>query len=66
MYMKAQPNPQKLNMTLYNRLNSEKVTGDLINEEEIEGKKFYVMRVGQRMLKLSKDAYTSKKMFAHS
>jgi hypothetical protein len=53
----------KPNFTLYNRLNNEQVTGSLINEDEIEGKKFYVMQVGARTLKLAKDAYSPKRMF---
>lgn len=53
----------KPGFTLYNRLNNEQITGSLINEDEIEGKKFYVMQVGQRTLKLAKDAYSPKKMF---
>lgn len=51
----------KPNYTLYNRLTNEQLVGDLINEDEIEGKKFYVLRVGQRILKLAKDAYVPKK-----
>lgn len=63
MYMKTRPNQFviKPNFTLYNRMNNEKITGDLINEDEIEGKKFYVMRVGPRKIKLAKDAYSPKK-----
>ena len=53
----------KPGFTLYNRLNNEQITGSLINEDEIEGKKFFVMKVGQRTLKLAKDAYSPKKMF---
>ena len=52
----------KKNVTLFNRLNNESVTGDLINEDEIEGKKFFVMRVGPRVMKLAKDAYNIKKV----
>lgn len=52
----------KPNFSLFNRFNNEQVTGDLINEDEIEGKKFYVMRVGQRVLKLAKEAYSPKKV----
>lgn len=52
----------KPNYTLYNRLNNEKIIGDLINEDEIEGKKFYVLKVGVRVLKLAKDAYSPKKV----
>lgn len=51
----------KHNVTLFNRLNNEQITGDLVNEDEIEGKKFYVLRVGPRLMKLAKDAYTPKK-----
>lgn len=68
MYMRAQQRTTfltKPNLTLYNRINNEQIIGDLINEETIEGKHFYVLRVGARTLKLAKDAYTSKKMFAH-
>lgn len=49
------------NVTLFNRLNNEQFTGDLVNEEEIEGKSFFVLRVGPRVMKLAKDAYTLKK-----
>jgi hypothetical protein len=52
----------KPNFVLFNRLNNEQIVGDLINEDEIEGKHFYVVRVGQRTLKLAKDAYTPKKV----
>jgi len=64
--MKRQPLNQftvKKNFTLFNQLNNESVTGDLINEDEIEGRKFYVMRIGQRVMKFAKDAYTPKKSF---
>jgi hypothetical protein len=54
----------KPNFVLFNRLNNEQIVGDLINEDEIEGKHFYVIRVGQRTLKLAKDAYTPKKVTA--
>lgn len=52
----------KKNITLSNRLNNETVTGDLVNEDEIDGKKFFVMRVGPRTMKLAKDAYVIKKV----
>lgn len=55
----------KPNFILYNRLNNEQITGDLVNEDVIEGKQFYVMRVGGRLLKLAKDAYSPKRVFAH-
>jgi hypothetical protein len=37
------------------------ITGNLINEDEIEGRKFYVMQVGERTLKLAKDSYSPNK-----
>lgn len=52
----------KPNYTLYNHLNNESLTGDLVNEDEIEGKKFYVLRVNGRVLKLAKDSYSPKKL----
>lgn len=53
----------KHNVTLQNRLNNETITGDLVNEDEIDGKKFFVLRAGRppRLMKLAKDAYTLKK-----
>ncbi len=60
--MKRQQFVTKPNFVLFNRLNNEQITGDLINEDEIEGKHFYVLRIGQRTLKLAKDAYTPKKV----
>ena len=46
--MRTQPRNYivKPNVTLVNRFNNERIDGDLINEEEIEGKPFYVIRVG--------------------
>lgn len=52
---------KKPNYTLFNRLNNVPITGDLINEDEIEGRKFYVMQVGERTLKLAKDSYSPNK-----
>jgi hypothetical protein len=53
----------KENVTLQNRVTNEVVVGDILSEDEIEGKKFFVVRVGmpKRVLKLAKDAYTIKK-----
>jgi hypothetical protein len=54
---------KKPNVTLQNRLNNETITGDLVNEDEIDGKMFFVLHVGRppRLMKLAKDAYTLKK-----
>jgi hypothetical protein len=48
----------KLSVKFKNKLNSESFVGDIINEESIEGKSFWVVKVNARTLKLSKDAYT--------
>lgn len=55
----------KQGFTVINHLTNETVTGDLINEDEIEGKKFYVMRINGRVLKLAKEAYMPKKHLLH-
>ncbi len=51
------------NVVLVNRFNNEVVECDIINEDEIEGKKFFVVKSARtaRVLKLAKDAYTIKK-----
>lgn len=53
----------KMNVTFVNRFNNEVVIGDIINEDDIEGKKFYVVKTthSARVLKLAKDAFTIKK-----
>lgn len=52
---------EKKNVVLFNRMNHEQVVGDLINEDEIDGKSFFVMRVNGRVMKYSKEAFTTKK-----
>jgi hypothetical protein len=47
----------KLNAQLRNALSSELIVVDIINEEEIDGKKFWVVQRNGRTLKLSKDAF---------
>lgn len=51
----------KQNITLKNRLNNQMIVGDIINEEEIDGKHFWVIKSNNRTLKLAKDAYTMSK-----
>ena len=48
----------KINVRLRNRINNEIVVGDLINEEFIDGKAYYVMRVARGVIKLAKEAFT--------
>ena len=51
----------KENVTLKNALNSGDIKGDIINEEEIEGRQFYVVRSNNRVFKVAKDAYYLRK-----
>lgn len=52
----------KPNVNFKNRLNGEVVNGDLINEEEIEGKLFYVVRNRRgTVIKLTREAFTLQK-----
>ena len=45
-----------------NKLNGELVMGDLINEEEIEGRLFYVIRNSRgNVIKLTREAYYIQK-----
>jgi hypothetical protein len=61
--MKPQRQQYKIkeNVTLKNIFNTGDIIGDIINEEEIEGKPFYVVRSNNRVLKLSKEAYLIRK-----
>lgn len=60
--MKRPKRPQfnvRPNIKFKNRLNSEIVMGDLINEEEIEGKHYFVVRTQKgNVVKLTKEAYS--------
>lgn len=49
------------NITLKNVFNTGDITGDIINEEEIDGKLFYVVKSNNRVLKLAKEAYIIRK-----
>lgn len=51
----------KRNVILTNRVTNEIITGDIINEDDIEGRSFFVVKSGSRVMKLAKDAYTIKK-----
>jgi hypothetical protein len=51
----------KHNVTIINKLTNEKIIGDIINEDDIEGRQFFVLRSGSRVLKLAKDAHQIKK-----
>jgi hypothetical protein len=45
------------NATLKNRLNNELFFGDVINEESIDGKTFFVVRKEGKVFKLNKDSF---------
>ncbi len=51
----------KHNHTLINRFTNEVIDCDILHEEEIEGKKFFVIKAKNRILKLSKEAFNIKK-----
>lgn len=55
--------PIKQNVILRNKFNNETIQGSIINEEEIEGKPFWVMSVPNRpsRLMLAKDAWALNK-----
>lgn len=48
----------KLKVKLKNTLTNEEIVVDIHNEEEIDGKKFWIVQRNNRVLKLSKDAFT--------
>jgi hypothetical protein len=47
----------KTNVHFKNRMNEGTYVGDIINEEEIEGKGYYVVRINGRVQKLAKEAF---------
>jgi hypothetical protein len=47
----------KPDVRLRNKFNNEVVAGDVVNEEEIEGKLFWVIKQNARTMKLAKEAY---------
>ena len=50
------------NIKFKNKLSSEILIGDLINEEEIEGKGYFVVRNNKgNVIKLTKEAYSIQK-----
>ena len=48
----------KPNVRLKNNFTNEVTRGDIVNEEFIDGKQFFVVKVGPRFLKFSKEGYT--------
>lgn len=48
----------KKNVTLKNRLNNELFFGDIINEESIDGKNFYVLKTNGKYFKFNKDSFS--------
>jgi hypothetical protein len=47
----------KTNVKLKNKLTNDIMLVDIINEDSIEGKAFWIVKTNQRTLKLAKDAY---------
>ena len=48
----------KPNVRFKNNITNEVTRGDIVNEEFIDGKQFFVVKVGPRFLKFSKEGYT--------
>jgi len=48
----------KKNATFKNKFNNDIYTGDLINEDTIDGKIFFVIRKDSKVFKLSKESYS--------
>lgn len=59
--MKRKSYATKKDVVLVNRVTNEVITGDIINEDEIEGRFFFVIKSGGRVIKVAKDAYNIKK-----
>lgn len=50
--------PEKKDVLLKNSFSNERVKCDIINEESIDGKMFFVVRMGARILKLAKESHS--------
>ena len=48
----------KPNISFKNNITKEITVGDIVNEEEIEGRRFYIVKIGTRFLKFSKEGYS--------
>ena len=60
--MKNRPTFKRIvGVTLKNRYNSEIIKGDIINEDTIDGRVYYVMQVNNRTIKCAKESYTITK-----
>lgn len=61
--MTSQAYKTKQNVTIVNKLSGATVRGDIINEDTIDGKSFYVMKVPPRTVPLRyfKDAWSIQK-----
>jgi hypothetical protein len=51
----------KLNVLLKNKITGEQLTVNVLDENEIDGKLFWVAQHNNRVVRLSKDAYTIQK-----
>ena len=48
----------KPNVRFKNNITNEVTRGDIVDEEFIDGKQFFVVKVGPRFLKFAKEGYT--------
>lgn len=58
MFRRLPTYQEKKNVLLKNSFSNEKLLCDIINEESIDGKLFFVVRIGQRVLKLAKESHS--------
>lgn len=49
-----------INVKLINHVSNEEYVGDIIGEDTIDGKTFWIMKVGARVFKLAKEGFELK------
>lgn len=62
MFQRRPTYQEKKNVLLKNTFNNERMRCDIINEESIDGKLFFVVRMGPRVLKLAKESHSLVKV----
>lgn len=58
MIVRQQLYREKKDALLRNLVTNERTKCDIINEESIDGKMFFVVRIGPRVFKLAKEGYS--------
>lgn len=62
MFQRRPTYTEKKNVLIKNTFNNERIRCDIINEESIDGKPFFVVRVNNRILKLAKEGHSLVKV----